>query len=96
MRELIESVRPVVPKKGRNAGKQMFIINGKHFSNFEPKDSDIYVTLVEVEGEGEHKGKTFINVSGFTNDARMELDDKIKVISKYDGVYAQAIAYLLK
>lgn len=92
-KELINSVNPVVPSKGSNAGKQMFVINGKHWSKIEPKTTDTHVCLEEVEVEG--KGK-FINVIGYSNEVRMALADKIKIVTSNDAAYSNAIALLLK
>ena len=91
--ELIQSVNPVVPSKGTNAGKQMFIINGKHWSKIEPKTTDTHIVLEDVEVEG--KG-TFTNVTGFSSDSRMSIDAKIKLLTSHDASYSQAIAHLLK
>lgn len=47
--ELIQSVNPVIPSKGANAGKQMFVINGIHWSKIEPKADDTHVCLEDVD-----------------------------------------------
>ena len=94
--ELIKSVNPVVPSKGSNAGKSMFVINGQHWSKNEPQRSDTHVCLETVEGEGEHEGKEFVNVIGFSQDSRMSITDKIKVVTDNDASYSMAIATLLK
>lgn len=90
--ELIQSVNPVVPSKGSNAGKQMFVINGKHWAKVEPKPSDTHVCLEDVEVEG----KPYTNVTGYSSDSRMSIGDKIKTLTSYDASYSQAIAHLLK
>lgn len=91
-KELIESIQPNVPSKGSNAGKQMYIINGKYWSRTEPKASDTHVCLQEaILGD-----KTFLNVTGFTTDTRMSLQDKIAVLTGNDAAFSMAIAHLLK
>jgi hypothetical protein len=90
--EAIVSVNPVIPTKGHNAGKQMFVINGKHWSKTEPTREHTHVVLEEVEKEG----KKYLNVTGFSTDTRMNIQDKIKMITSHEAGYAQAIAFLLK
>ena len=90
--ELIQSVNPVVPTKGSNAGKQMFVINGKHWSKNEPKADDTHVCLEEVEVDK----KKYINVTGFSKDSRMTIEAKIKMVTSHDEGYSMAIASLLK
>lgn len=99
--ELIQSVNPIIPSKGSNAGKQMFVINGKHWSKQEPKADDTHVCLEEVPekdkaGKVIEGGRTFINVTGFSKDARMSIADKIKLVTGQEAGYATAIAMLLK
>ena len=94
--ELIQSVNPVTPSKGSNAGRAMFVINGKHWSQTEPKRTDTHVCLEEVDGTGDHKGKKFINVIGFSTDTRATISDKIKLVTEHDAAYSLAIASLLK
>jgi hypothetical protein len=90
--ELIQSVNPVIPSKGSNAGKQMFIINGKHWSKTEPQSTDTHVCLEDVEVEG----KTYTNVTGFSKDSRMSIQEKINLLTSNDAGYSMAIATLLK
>ena len=90
--ELIQSVNPVVPSTGTNAGKQMFVINGEHWSKTEPKPTDTHICLESVEKDG----KTYQNVVGFSSDTRMSVDQKIKVLISHDAAYANAIATLLR
>lgn len=91
--ELIQSVNPVIPSKGTNAGLQMYVINGKHWSKNEPSATDTHVCLEDVEVEG--KG-TYTNVTGYSSDSRMSIDKKIDILTKHDAAYSQAIAMLLK
>ena len=91
-RELIATCLPRVPAKGTNAGKQMYIVNGKHWSNVEPQVTDTHVCLQDVVVSG----VTYTNVVGFANDARMGIQDKIKLVTGNDAGYAMAIASLLK
>jgi hypothetical protein len=90
--ELIQSVNPVVPSKGTNAGKQMFVINGKHWAKIEPKPQDTHVCLEDVTVDG----KDYVNVVGYSQDVRMDLQSKIKIVTSNDAAYATAIAMLLK
>lgn len=90
--ELIKSINPVVPTKGSNTGKQMFVINGKYWSRSEPKVSDTHVVLEDVEVDG----KTYTNVVGFSADTRMDIQSKIKTLTSHDADYSNAIALLLK
>ncbi len=94
--EVIISVNPVIPSKGTDSGKQMYLINGTHWSKQKPEDTDTHVVLEEVQGEGEYEGKTFINVVGFSKDIRMSIADKIALIKEHDASYSTAIAMLLK
>lgn len=91
--QLIQSVNPTVPTKGTNAGKQMYVINNKYWSRNEPAPEDTHVVLEDVEVEG--KG-TFTNVTGFSQDRRMSIDAKIKLLTSHDAGYSMAIASLLR
>jgi|688.fasta_scaffold1196065_1 hypothetical protein len=91
--ELIQSVNPVTPTKGSNAGKQMFVINGKYWAKIEPSKEDTHICLEDVVVEG--KG-TYTNVTGFSKDSRMCIADKIKTVISHPEGYSQAIAFLLK
>ena len=90
--ELIKSVNPVIPNKGSNAGKQMFVINGKYWAKAEPSTADTHVCLEEVEVDG----KTYTNVVGYSRDVRMDIQSKIGIVTQHDAAYSQAIAHLLK
>lgn len=97
--ELIQSVNPVIPSKGSNAGKQMFVINGKHWAKEEPKNTDTHVCLEDVDGETvdpKHKGKVFTNVIGYSKDSRMTINSKIEMVKAHPAEYSRAIAELLK
>lgn len=100
--ELIQSVNPIIPSKGSNAGKQMFVINGKHWAKVEPKSTDTHVCLEEAEvttpavGDTPATTKKYLNVTGYSTDTRMTIDAKIKTLTSYDPGYSQAIAFLLK
>jgi hypothetical protein len=91
-KELIVSVNPVIPNKGSNAGKQMFVINGIHWSRTEPKLNDTHVVTEEVTVEG----VKYTNVVGFSSDVRMDIHSKIDILTKHDQGYAMAIATLLR
>jgi hypothetical protein len=91
--QLIQSVNPIIPSKGTNAGKQMFVINGKHWSKTEPNKTDTHVCLEDVDVDG----TTYTNVIGFSQDSRMSIESKLALLDKAkDGAYAQAYAMLLR
>ena len=86
--QLIKSVNPVVPTKGTNAGRTMYVINGKFWARAEPSAQDTHVVLEDVEVDG----KTYTNVIGYSRD----IQSKIKTIVEYDAAYSAAIASLLR
>jgi hypothetical protein len=90
--QLIKSVNPVVPTKGTNAGRTMYVINGKFWARAEPSAQDTHVVLEDVEVDG----KTYTNVLGYSRDTRMDIQSKIKTIVEYDAAYSAAIATLLR
>ena len=89
---LIKSVNPVVPNKGTNAGRTMFVINGNLWSRTEPKRTDTHVVTEDVTVDG----KEYTNVIGFSQDTRMDIQSKIKTVTEQDASYSMAIATLLK
>ena len=91
-KELIQSVTSATPSKGSNAGKLMFVINAKYWSNVEPKANETHVCLTDVVKDG----KTYTNVAGYSRDTCMTIADKIKTITGHDAAYSNAIALLLK
>ena len=93
-KELIEAVKPVIPAKGKNAGRQMFVINGSIWANVEPKLSDTHV--VWENSAPNENGEVFKNVVGFSNDLRMGRDEKLAILTGYDAAYSVAIATLLR
>lgn len=92
--ELIQSVNPVIPSKGSNAGKQMFVVNGKHWSRTEPAKTDTHVCLEDTEPN--ENNVVYTNVIGFSQDSRMSINEKIALLTSVDAGYSQAIAMLLK
>jgi hypothetical protein len=90
--ELIQSVNPVTPKTGSNAGKLLFVINAKHWSKIEPKAEDTHVCLEDALVDG----KTYTNVVGFSKDSRMCIADKIALVTSNDPGFSMAIASLLR
>ncbi len=92
--ELIQSVNSIIPAKGTNAGKQMFVINGKHWSKNEPTREDTHVCLEDTEPN--ETGAVYTNVVGFSKDSRMSINEKIALLTSVDAGYSQAIAMLLK
>lgn len=98
---LIESVNEIVPKSGSNAGRTMYVINGKLWSRVMPKDNDTHIITEEVEVDNADPASTepkrkFTNVVGFSNEIRMSVTDKIALIVKQDAGYSLAIASLLR
>lgn len=91
--ETIATCVEIIPTKGANAGRLMYVINGKHWSRQKPSDSDNTVVLEYAEwttGSG-------WNVVGFNHDARtMTIDQKIAKLTSFDASYSNAIALLLK
>lgn len=91
--ESIATCVEIIPNKGSNAGKLMYVINGKHWSRHKPTDSDNTLVLEYAEwstGSG-------WNVVGFNHDARtMSIDQKIAKLTSFDAAYSNAIALLLK
>jgi len=91
--ESIVTCVEVIPTKGSNAGRQMFVINGKHWSRHKPADTDNTVVLEFATWDG---GSGW-NVIGFNQDARvMSIDAKIAKLTAHDAAYSQAIALLLR
>lgn len=90
-KELIEAVAAIVPSKGSNAGKQMYLINGKHWSKQEPSANDTHICLEDVIIDD----KPYTNVVGFSNDNRMAVNDKISLLKANPDI-AMAIATLLR
>ena len=91
--ESIMTCVEVIPNKGGNAGKLMYVINGKHWSRTKPAETDNVVVLeyfVTDTASG-------WNVNGFNNDARtLSVDQKIAKLTSYDASYSNAIALLLR
>jgi hypothetical protein len=91
--ETIATCVEVIPSKGSNAGKLMYVINGKHWSRHKPADTDNTVVLEFSTWDG---GSGW-NVLGFNLDARtMTIDQKIAKVTSFDASYSNAIALLLK
>ena len=91
MKAIISSVKSVVPTKGPNAGKTMFLINGDLWSQVEPGPNDTFVFFSDVEKDG----KTYRNIDGFGAE-RLSITEKIAALTQYDAAYSAAIAVLLK
>ena len=92
--ELIQSVNSIIPTKGTNAGKTMFVINGKHWSKTEPSRDETHVCLEDTAPDA--NGTVYTNVVGFSKDSRMSINEKIALLTSVDAGYSQAIAMLLK
>ncbi len=92
--ELIQSVNPVTPKTGSNAGKPMFIINGLYWARTQPTTNDTHLCLEEVIDKLD-PSKKYLNVIGYSQDIRMNLSSKIELL-KANPEIAGAIATLLR
>jgi hypothetical protein len=91
--ESIMTCVEVIPNKGGNAGKIMYVINGKHWSRTKPADTDNVVVLEYFVTET----ASGWNVNGFNNDARtLSVDQKIAKVTSHDAAYSNAIALLLR
>ena len=97
--EHIASWVGVIPTSGTNAGKQMYVINGKHWSRHQPDPSHNTVVLEYVSWKDKRTGLDAYgwNVMGTNVDSlAMSAVQKVALITQHDIGYAQAIAYLLK
>ena len=91
-KELISTVQELTPKKGTNAGKKMYLVNGTHWVKSGPTNVDTHICTEEVTKDG----KTYTNVVGFSTDTRMLVQDKLSIIISNPAEYSQALAHLLK
>lgn len=105
LQELIQSVSTVIPAKGSNAGKTMYVINGKHWSKVEPTAADTHICLEEVtkpittvdaSGNSVTVAQKYTNVVGFSKDTRMSIQQKAAFVTSYDMGYSVALASLLR
>jgi hypothetical protein len=91
-KELIVSVQGIVPSKGTNAGKTMYLVNGEYWCKSAPTSADTHIVLQDVEVDG----KAYTNVTGFAADVRMPIQEKIGILTQHEASYSNAIAMLLK
>jgi hypothetical protein len=97
--ESIATCIAVIPTAGSNAGKQMYVINGKHWSRHEPLPTHNTVVLEYVTWKDKRTGLDAFgwNVAGTNVDAfSLTIDQKIAKVVSHDASYSQAIALLLK
>lgn len=96
--EIIRTCVEIIPRSGSNAGKQMYLINGKHWSRHAPADT--HNTIVLEYAEWTNADNTIgggFNVVGFNTDSRtLTIDEKISKVTAHDAAYSQALALLLK
>ena len=96
--EIIRTCVEIIPRSGTNAGKQMYLVNGKHWSRHAP--SDTHNTIVLEYAEWTNADNTIgggFNVVGFNTDSRtLTIDEKIEKVTSKDAAYSQALALLLK
>jgi hypothetical protein len=96
--EIIRTCVEIIPRSGSNAGKQMYLINGKHWSRHAPADTHNTIVLEYTEWTSADNtiGGGF-NVVGFNTDSRtLTIDEKIGKLTAHDAAYSQALAFLLK
>ena len=96
--EIIRTCVEIIPRSGSNAGKQMYLINGKHWSRHAPAETHNTIVLEYTEWTNADNtiGGGF-NVLGFNTDSRtLTIDEKIGKLTAHDAAYSQALAFLLK
>ena len=96
MKELIVSVQSLVPKKGTNASKPMWLVNGKYWVKTQPDARDTHIVTEEVTKNINGVDRTFTNVVGYSTDVRMTIQDKFAMIKQEPPEYSQAFATLLR
>lgn len=90
---IINTCVEIIPTKGSNRGRQMYVINGEHWSRHKPAADQNVCVLQYTTWDG---GSGW-NVVGFKNDARsMTIDEKINKLMSVDAAYQTGIAMLLK
>ena len=97
--EPIATCVPVIPSSGSNAGRQMYVINGTHWSRHEPLPTHNTVVLRYNSWTDKRTGATAYgwDVAGTNVDAfSLTIDQKISKVIAHDASYSQAIALLLK
>lgn len=96
--EMINTCVEIIPTKGSNAGRQMYLINGKHWSRHAPGETHNTIVLeFTTWTNGDGTLGTGYNVVGFNTDSRtLSIDQKISKITSFDASYSQALAILLK
>lgn len=96
--EIIRTCVEIIPRSGSNAGKQMHLINGKHWSRHAPAET--HNTIVLEYAEWTNADNTIgggFNVVGFNTDSRtLTIDEKIGKVTAHDAAYSQALAILLR
>jgi hypothetical protein len=96
--EPITTCVAIIPTTGANAGRQMYVINGTHWTRQEPLPTHNTVVLQYTSWTGKDGKEAFgWNVQGTNVDAySLTIDQKIAKVTAYDASYSQAIALLLK
>ncbi len=96
--EIIRTCVEIIPRSGSNAGRQMYLINGKHWSRHAPAET--HNTIVLEYSEWTNADSTVgsgFNVLGFNTDSRtLSIDEKILKVTAHDAAYSQALALLLR
>jgi hypothetical protein len=96
--ESIATCVAIIPSTGSNAGRQMYVINGKHWSRHEPLPTHNTVVLRYDTWKGKDGSAQFgWSVAGTNVDAfSLTIDQKIAKVVSHDASYSQSIALLLK
>ena len=97
--EHIRTCVPIIPNKGTNAGRQMFLVNGEYWLRHEPNPTHNTIVLTYGSWVDKTTGEERFgwNVSGTNTDASMmSIDQKIAKITSVDAAYSNALALLMR
>jgi hypothetical protein len=96
--EPIRTCVAIIPTSGSNAGRQMYVINGTHWTRQEPQPTHNTLVLQYTSWKAKDGSTAFgWNVQGTNVDAfSLTIDQKIAKVVAHDASYSQALALLLK
>jgi len=96
--EPIRTCVAIIPTSGSNAGRQMYVINGTHWTRQEPQPTHNTLVLQYTSWKAKDGSTAFgWNVQGTNVDAySLTIDQKFAKVTAYDPAYSQALAFLLK
>ena len=96
--EPIRTCVAIIPTSGSNAGRQMYVINGTHWTRQEPLPTHNTLVLQYTSWKAKDGSTAFgWNVQGTNVDAySLTIDQKFAKVTAYDPAYSQALAFLLK